>query len=142
MLTAIILVQCLVAQARFSEYGLPLLPLYIKSETLWVEIADQPDTRALGLMYREYLPDSMGMFFIFESPQILRFWMKNTLIPLDIAFINEAGVIIDIQSMEPLDTTRYSSPESVRYALEVNRGWFKRNDVSVGDTVWGPAFPR
>ncbi len=122
--------------------GLPVLPLSIRSETLWVEIASTPAERMVGLMFRDSLPENHGMLFIFDTPQILKFWMKNTLIPLDIAFIDEAGVIIDIQAMEPLDTTLHVSPKAVPYALEVNRGWFKRHGIGVGDTLRGPAFPR
>lgn len=142
MFVSLFFVHLIATQPGVSEYGLPVLPLYVKSETLLVEIADRPDTRMLGLMYREYLPDSMGMLFIFERPQILRFWMKNTSIPLDIAFIKEDGTIIDIQTMAPFDTTLHSSPENAKFALEVNRGWFKEHGITVGDTVRGPAFPR
>lgn len=89
-----------------------------------------------GLMHREQLPEDQGMLFVFEAAQIQSFWMRNTFIPLDIAFIDANGKIIDVQRMEPLDETRsYYSPAPVPYVLEVNAGWFERNGIKVGETV-------
>ncbi|NUO79125.1 DUF192 domain-containing protein, partial [candidate division KSB1 bacterium] len=77
-----------------------------------------------------------GMLFVFEEARIQAFWMRNTFIPLDIAFIDAGGKIIDIQRMEPLDETKsYFSPAPVPYVLEVNAGWFERNAIKVGELV-------
>ncbi len=130
------------APPAVSPAGLPVLPLYVRSETLWVEVASTPAQRMIGLMYRDTLPDSSGMLFVFEVPQVLRFWMKNTWIPLDIAFVDEQGIIVDIQAMDPMDTTLHISPRPVPFALEVNRGWFERHGIGIGDTLKGPALPR
>jgi len=100
-----------------------------------VEIARTDEERAKGLMYRKNLPDGEGMLFIFDRDQQLSFWMKNTLIPLSIAFISSDGRIIDIKDMQPNDLNSIKSSRSVRYALEVPQGWFGRVSVTVGDIV-------
>ncbi len=103
---------------------------------LSVELADTQEKRALGLMNRTVLSENSGMLFVFEESRKLRFWMKNTLIPLDIAYADEEGRINSILSMEPLDiTTDYSSSEESKYALEMNQGWFDKNDVNIGDII-------
>ncbi len=107
----------------------------IKSDTLFVEVAVTPEEREIGLMYREFLPENNGMLFIFEQESRLSFWMKNTFIPLSIAFINSDGIIVDIQQMEPMTTKSHISRFPAKYALEVNKGWFKKHRIAVGDTV-------
>ncbi len=115
----------------------PSLPqITIDGIQLSVEIVQDPETRELGLMHRDDLPQNQGMLFVFELPQILSFWMRNTFIPLDIAFISETGEIVDIQRMEPLDeSVNYVSAKQALYALEVNAGWFEKNKISVGGQV-------
>ncbi|MDP8947976.1 MAG: DUF192 domain-containing protein [Actinomycetota bacterium] len=100
-----------------------------------VEIADDDSERARGLMYRTALAENRGMLFVYEVEQKLSFWMKNTHIPLSIAFIDAEGRIVDIQDMEPLDDDppSYVSAEPARYALEVNQGFFEERGVEVGD---------
>lgn len=98
-----------------------------------VEIAASERDRQKGLMYRTSLPHNSGMLFVFEKEKRLSFWMKNTYIPLDIAFIDSHGVIKDIYQMRPLDTSVfYNSSTEVRYALEVNQWWFEKNGISAG----------
>jgi len=99
------------------------------------EIASNQEDRTKGLMYRKKLPDGEGMLFIFESDQVLSFWMKNTYIPLSIAYIAYDGRIIDIKDMYPNDLNSVVSSRSVRYALEVPQGWFFRAGVRLGDIV-------
>jgi len=106
-----------------------------------VEIARTDEERAKGLMYRKNLPDGQGMIFVFDRDQQLSFWMKNTVIPLSIAFIASDGHIIDIRDMQPNDLNSIKSSRSVRYALEVPQGWFGRVNVKAGDRVIiGPAL--
>ena len=102
-----------------------------------VEVADDPAERAKGLMYRKALGKNRGMLFIYPEEQELSFWMKNTLIPLSIAFMDSERRIIDIQDMKPLDDRppHYVSSEPAQYALEVNQGFFKKRGVKVGDRV-------
>jgi uncharacterized membrane protein (UPF0127 family) len=100
-----------------------------------VETARTDEERAKGLMYRKVLPDGEGMLFIFDRDQQLSFWMKNTIIPLSIAFISSDGHIIEIKDMQPNDLNSVKSSRSVRYALEVPQGWFERVNVKAGDVV-------
>jgi len=100
-----------------------------------VEIARTDEERALGLMFRKNLPDGQGMLFIFDRDQQLSFWMKNTIIPLSIAFISSDGHILEIKDMQPNDINSVKSSRSVRYALEAPQGWFSRVNVKAGDVV-------
>jgi uncharacterized protein len=100
-----------------------------------VEIADDLYEQARGLMYRTALGENRGMLFVYPDERGLSFWMKNTLIPLSIAYIDSEGRITDILDMKPLDDRppHYVSSESVQYALEVNKGFFDKRGVKVGD---------
>jgi len=115
----------------------PHLPtITIDHVVLNVEIAQDPETRQKGLMNRDFLPENQGMLFVFEESQYLPFWMRNTFIPLDIAFIAADGTIVDIQHMAPLDETKqYISAAPALYALEVKEGWFARHGIKVGSVV-------
>ncbi|MGB3632459.1 MAG: DUF192 domain-containing protein, partial [Rubrobacteraceae bacterium] len=96
---------------------------------------------AQGLMNRTSLGEDRGMLFVFEEEATLSFWMKNTLIPLSVAYIDSEGRIVDIQKMEPLDDDppHYASAEPAQYALEVNQGFFEERGVEVGDMAELPA---
>ena len=107
----------------------------IRDKTLTVEIADTSEKRMTGLMYRKSLGENEGMLFIFPEEEIHSFWMKNTLIPLSIAFIKEDGTILQIEDMEPETETTHPSKFPVKYALEVNKGWFKENNITSGDKI-------
>ena len=100
---------------------------------LTVEVADTRSEREKGLMFRYAMPVDSGMLFVFENEMNLSFWMKNTYIPLDIAYISSKGVINEIYRMEPLDySIVYPSKKPAKYAIEVNAGWFKKNGVEPG----------
>lgn len=107
-----------------------------------VELAVTPVQREYGLMYREALPLFSGMLFVFPSDQVLSFWMKNTSIPLSIAYIDAEGVIVSIRDLEPFSLTPVSSEVPVRYALEVNRGVFARLGIGPGQKVDLPEVVR
>jgi len=107
----------------------------INDTKLFVEIAEGEYTRAIGLMYRQSMPDSCGMLFIFEEEEVLSFWMKNTYIPLSIAYIDYSGYIVSIKDMLPHDETGVSSDYPAIYALEMNKGWFDKNNIKVGDKI-------
>jgi uncharacterized membrane protein (UPF0127 family) len=100
-----------------------------------VEIADSPDELARGLMGRTTLGENRGMLFVFPDEELRSFWMKNTLIPISIAYMDSDGRIVDLQDMKPLDDDppNYVSTEPAKYALEVNQGFFKERGVKVGD---------
>lgn len=104
---------------------------------LYIELADSPEKRERGLMHRKRLSQNGGMLFKFTSVEYRSFWMQNTYIPLDIAFVDDNGKILQIETMVPLSTRAVSSKHSCRYALEVNKGWFKNNGVGVGDRIAG-----
>ncbi|MDP8952997.1 MAG: DUF192 domain-containing protein [Actinomycetota bacterium] len=106
------------------------------------EIADDETERQKGLMERTELAENAGMLFVYEREQPLSFWMRNTTIPLSIAYIDAEGRIVDIQDMQPLDETPRPSAEPARYALEVNQGFFEKRGVKVGDEVEVPSGAR
>lgn len=109
--------------------------LQVSGHKIEVDIANTPELRSLGLMKRLSLDENAGMIFVFEDSQPRSFWMKETYIPLSIAYLDSDGVIINIENMSPLDlrSTRSSSP--AKYALEMNEGWFESNGIQPGDTI-------
>ena len=107
---------------------------------LYIEIALTDSERATGLMYRSSMPEDHGMLFIFEEERVLNFWMKNTEIPLSIAYIRENGLIIGIYDMNPFDETTVSSIYPCKYALEVNKGWFAKHNIKPGDVIKLPSM--
>jgi uncharacterized membrane protein (UPF0127 family) len=102
---------------------------------LRVELALTEEEQSQGLMYRKSLSDGEGMLFDFGRDKLASFWMKNTLIPLSIAYINSDGSILEIHDMRPEDLSLIRSSRSVRYALEVPQGWFGRAGIGPGDRV-------
>lgn len=100
---------------------------------LQVEVAISPRDQGTGLSHRGFLPWNQGMLFLYPDDQVRAFWMKNTSIPLSIAFFDNKGAIVHIADMEPDDETWVTSPLSCRGAIEVNQGWFQKNGIQVGD---------
>lgn len=99
------------------------------------EIAANGADQARGLMHRRRLADGAGMLFVFPSDRRMSFWMKNTYVPLSIAYIASDGRILEIHDMEPLSETAVNSERFARYALEVPRGWFSRAGIGIGDRL-------
>lgn len=129
-------------EAKQSEFApvLPTASLTVNGVTVIAEIAATREEMAQGLMFRKGLLEDHGMLFVYEEPRVLGFWMKNTLIPLSIAFIDTRQRIISIHDMEPLDaTTRHAPPRAAQFALEMTQGWFARHDIQPGDKVEIPA---
>ena len=121
-----------------SPFDLRVVQLKIANSSLFAEVADTPQTSTNGLMFRDSLPDDHGMLFVFEKPETASFWMRNTKIPLSIAYIDSTGKILEIKTLKPLDETPVASTSSdVAFALEVNEGWFIRNGVSTGAKING-----
>ncbi len=114
------------------------VPILFGSEVLWVEIAATNTAREHGLMGRVHLPEDDGMIFIYVSERILSFWMLNTLVDLDIAFVDSAGAIVDICQMRKLDETPVSPKRPAKYAIEANKGWFETRGIRTGDRVHMP----
>ncbi len=118
--------------------SLPSVELRIKDAHVFAEVVSRPEDRSLGLMYRHSLAPDSGMLFVFDADEFQRFWMKNTLIPLSIAYVTRDSFITDVLEMAPLDTTTpYLSSKPVRYAIEMNSGWFQTRGIKPGDTVRG-----
>jgi len=112
--------------------------LKIGGHPLVVEVADTPGEQVMGLMNRESLPADRGMLFVFEEPKRAFFWMKNTSIPLDVAFLDADGVILEIQPLVPYEETRVASKsDQVAYAIETNRDWFSSRGLKPGLKVQG-----
>jgi uncharacterized membrane protein (UPF0127 family) len=113
------------------------ISLKVGSQTVRAEIADTEQSRERGLMQRDHLCADCGMLFVFEQTGRFSFWMKNTPLPLGIAFIAADGSIINIEEMLPNTTNLHNSQSDALYALEMNSGWFARNGISLTDKVEG-----
>jgi len=100
-----------------------------------VEVVSTPATIERGLMFREHLPPDQGMLFLMQEERAWTFWMRNTKIPLSIAFADASGKIVRIADMEPFDERQVSSIAPARYALEMNHGWFAAHSVVPGDAI-------
>ena len=109
----------------------------IGTHALRVEVVATDETRALGLMNRKALGRDDGMLFIFDEPQYHAMWMKNTLIPLSVAFIDASGTILNILDMEPQTEDTHMSAGPSIYAIETNKGWFAAKKIKAGDKVTG-----
>lgn len=121
-----------------DRQGLPVIPLSIAGQTLDTEVAASPDQQQRGLMFRESMPENHAMLFVFEGPRQASFWMRNTRIPLSIAYLDAAGNILEIHDMQPFDETSIRSRSAaVAFALEVNQGWFRKQGIGPGDRVSG-----
>lgn len=117
-------------------------PVEIAGHKVWTYIAADSASRQRGLMHRSSLPEDVGMLFIFPEPKEQGFWMNNCLIDLDIAYIDDDGIIVDILQMKAptpnqVILPRYRSSEAVRYALETNVGWFEARGIKPGMKVTG-----
>ncbi|MDO6459974.1 DUF192 domain-containing protein [Granulosicoccaceae sp. 1_MG-2023] len=121
--------------SRLPQAKLPAITLSIGSVSLLAEVADTDGERRAGLARREELAAGDGMLFVYRQDTPLYFTMRDTLIPLSIAFIDADGRIFSIQSMQPGSQTLYSPGTPGRYALEVPQGWFRDNGIRVGDRV-------
>jgi uncharacterized membrane protein (UPF0127 family) len=124
-----------------AHAALPTVKLDVGGHAVTAEVAATPSTRQTGLMNRFSLPADSGMIFVFARPSPQAFWMRNTYIPLSIAFIDKDGRILNIEDMAPqTDTTHWSLGEAL-YALEMRQGWFAQKGVRAGDRVSGLPKP-
>jgi len=119
--------------------GKPSVQLTIKGKKIRVEVARTEEEKSQGLMFRDKLAPDEGMLFIYEREDFLSFWMKNTPLPLSIAFLDQRGKIVDIQDMEPFNLRTHTSARPALFALEMNQGWFRRNGIKVGDVMSLPS---
>jgi len=130
------LILCM-APAWAQQPALPTTKLSAGIHMIQAEVANTMGTRSQGLMQRKSMAQGAGMVFVFDELAAHCMWMKNTLIPLSVAFIDERGEIANIADMQPLDETTHCAARPVRYALEMNQGWFKKRGISPGMPIKG-----
>jgi uncharacterized membrane protein (UPF0127 family) len=105
-----------------------------------VQLALTPEQRQIGLMWRKDMPQHEGMLFVFEQPSTQCFWMRNTLIPLTAAFLEDDGTIVNLADMKPLSDDSHCSTKPVRFVLEMNQGWFAKRQIKPGFKLNGQIF--
>ena len=115
--------------------GQSLNTIYVGPHPVRVEVAHTTKQRTMGLMYRGNLPANQGMLFMYPDEAPRQFWMKNTRIPLSVAFADHDGRILNIATMRPMSTTHTRSASNAQYALEMNQGWFEAHHIQPGDTL-------
>ncbi len=116
---------------------LPVISLTAGMYVIRAEVAANEAARQQGLMFREKMSPNEGMVFLFPAPAAVCMWMKNTLIPLSVAFIDETGEIVNIEDMQPQTTDSHCAAKPVRYALEMNKGWFRQKNIKAGSVIEG-----
>jgi uncharacterized membrane protein (UPF0127 family) len=128
------------APAQDGPQSLATIKLGAGMYNIRAELAARPVERQIGLMNRKSMPTNDGMLFVFERSEMHCFWMRNTLIPLSIAFLDDDGSIVNIADMKALDETSHCPAKAVRFALEMNVGWFERRGIKPGSKLLGEPF--
>ena len=126
--------------AQDGPQKLPAIRLNAGIHNIQAEIARTPDQRATGLMFRERMAANDGMLFAFEEPATQCFWMKNTLLPLSVAFVADDGTVVNIDDMKPQTLDSHCSLMPVRFVLEMNKGWFAKRGIKAGYKLQGEPF--
>ena len=128
------------AQGTGKPQQLPTVTLQAGMFNIRAMVAQSPQEREIGLMYRQELPTFEGMLFVFDQPAQQCFWMKNTPIALDAAFVSDDGTIVNIEGMKPHALDSHCSAKPVRFVLEMNLGWFAKRGLKPGSKLSGPPF--
>jgi uncharacterized membrane protein (UPF0127 family) len=123
-----------------AQPKLPTVTLNAGMHAIQAEVAQSDEQRQMGLMLRKEMAPHEGMLFVFDEPAIHCFWMKNTLLPLSIAFLADDGRIVNIADMPPQTTDSHCPAQPVRYALEMNQGWFAKRGIKAGTRLGGGPF--
>jgi len=137
---SLLIIICFTRITPASAQSLPAFPIISINAGMHVikaEVASTEVQRQQGLMFRKSMGTNEGMLFIFPVPANVCMWMRNTLLPLSVAFIDEGGKIINIEDMEPQTTTSHCAKKMVRYALEMNQGWFRQKNIKAGNEIAG-----
>lgn len=124
------------------QLDLPRTRLGAGMFTIDTQLAATPDERQIGLMHRKEMPQYEGMLFVFDQPGVQCFWMKNTVLPLTAAFVDDSGVIVNLADMQPQSTDSHCSAKPVRFVLEMNQGWFKKKNIAAGYQLTGKPFQK
>lgn len=138
-LAALLLAAADLAQAQAP---LPVRQVKVAGHALRVEVAATIEQRMKGLMFREKLGADDGMLFVFDEPGYHAMWMKNTPLPLSVAFVDGAGAILNILDMEPHTLDQHAAAGPAVYAIETNKGWFAKRRIRAGDKVTGLPKPK
>lgn len=129
------------AQAQETpQTELPRVSLTAGMYRIDAQVAQTPQSREIGLMFRREMPQQEGMLFVFSAPSVQCFWMKNTLLPLTAAFVADDGTIVNMVDMAPQTTDSHCSAKPVRFVLEMNQGWFAHKGLKAGSKLAGAAF--
>jgi len=129
-----------VAAAQAVPQNLPAISLQAGMYNIHAAVARTPEQREIGLMYRREMAQHEGMLFVFDEATPQCFWMKNTLLPLAIAFVADDGTVVNTDEMKPLTLDSHCSTQAVRYVLEMNRGWFAKRGIKAGSKIAGAPF--
>ena len=140
LIAAIALCFVGLATAQDAPQRLPTTRLTAGFHVITAEVARTSEQRAIGLMHRPTMPPNEGMLFVFEEPGQQCFWMKNTLLPLSIAFLADDGSIVNLADMKPFDEASHCSAKPVRLVLEMNQGWFAKRGFKAGTKLGGAPF--
>ena len=127
----------LTASQAQAQAALPVVPLTAGMYAIQAEVAATPAAREQGLMYRKSMPANGGMLFVFEQKAGHCFWMRNTELPLSIAFLADDGTIVNIEDMAPRTENNHCPKAAIRYALEMNQGWFAQKGIRAGAKISG-----
>jgi uncharacterized membrane protein (UPF0127 family) len=130
------------ASAQDGPQKLPSITLNAGMHLIQAEVAQTPEQRSTGLMFRSTMGANEGMLFAFEEPGQQCFWMKNTLLPLSVAFVADDGSVVNIESMKPQTLDSHCSKKPVRFVLEMNDGWFAKRGIKPGFKLAGKPFAR
>jgi uncharacterized membrane protein (UPF0127 family) len=128
------------AAAQGVPQDLPTITLQVGINNIRAMVAITPDQRQTGLMFRREMAQHEGMLFVFDEPSPQCFWMKNTLLPLSIAFLADDGSVVNTDEMKPLTLDSHCSTRPVRFVLEMNQGWFTKRGIKAGSKIGGAPF--
>jgi len=128
------------AAAQDQPQNLAATRLTVGMHSIRAQVALTPLQRQIGLMHRREMPMQEGMLFVFDEPSQQCFWMRNTLIPLSIAFLADDGTVVNLADMQPQSDDSHCSARPVRFALEMNQGWFAKRGVKPGMRIGGELF--
>jgi uncharacterized membrane protein (UPF0127 family) len=130
------------AIAQDGPQHLPSIKLGVGMHVIQAEVAQTPQEHSIGLMFRKSMGTNEGMLFEFEEPSQQCFWMKNTLLPLSVAFIADDGNVVNIEDMKPQTLDSHCSYQPVRFVLEMNDGWFAKRGIKPGTKFQGAPFTK
>ena len=128
--------------AQEAPQQLPAIRLSTGMHVLQVMVAQTPEQLSTGLMFRKTMGTNDGMLFVFDEPRQQCFWMKNTLLPLSIAFIDDTGTVANVDDMKPQTLDSHCSTKPVRFVLEMNAGWFDKRGIKAGSKFQGQPFKK